>query len=361
MSLVTRVLLPVALVAVLATIGGCEFGSSPEGEATVAPLPDPPATTAAATELSIPELVRRISPAVVHISTEEVTVNASGQAIPSGGVGTGFIIDGDGLVVTNEHVISGANSILVTLTDGRDAEAELIGSDSLTDLAILKIDLSDLTVAPLGRSADLQVGETVVAIGHALDLPGGPTVTVGVVSALNRTLTNIGSGGATLSDLIQTDASINPGNSGGPVLDALGRVVGINSAGIQGTENLGFAISIDGAREIINELIANGRIERGFLGIVSATVTQSIARRFELPVESGVFIDQVSAGSAAAAGGLRPGDIVIGLAGDMIDDQGDLTRVLARNKPGAEVEVIYVRGEETEPQTTMVVLGTRPD
>ncbi len=310
--------------------------------------------------LTIPELVRRISPAVVHISTEEITVNAGGRPVPAGGVGTGFIIDASGLVVTNEHVISGASSIRVTLTDGRDTEAELIGSDPLADLSVLKIDLADLTVAPLGRSADLQVGETVVAIGHALDLPGGPTVTVGVVSALGRTLTNVGPGGATLSDLIQTDASINPGNSGGPVLNTLGQVVGINSAGIQGTENLGFAISIDGAREIIDELIANGRVERGFLGIVSATVTRSIARRFKLPASAGVFIDQISPGSAAATAGLRPGDIIIGLAGDSIDDQGDLSRVLARNKPGAAVEVIYVRGEEAGPQTTTVVLGTRP-
>lgn len=376
-----QALAAVTLVAIFAVAAACAPGSSQEApNASVASAATPPEAREAPVltgnaplieqavqlefepdgPLTIPELVRRISPAVVHISTEEVTVNAGGRPVPSGGVGTGFIIDASGLVVTNEHVISGARSIRVTLTDGRDAEAELIGSDPLADLAVLRIDLADLTVAPLGRSADLQVGETVVAIGHALDLPGGPTVTVGVVSALDRTLTNVGPGGATLSDLIQTDASINPGNSGGPVLNTLGQVVGINSAGIQGTENLGFAISIDGAREIIDELIANGRVERGFLGVVSATVTRSIARRFELQASAGVFIDQIAAGSPAAIGGLRPGDIIIGLAGDSIDDQGDLSRTLARNKPGSAVEVIYVRGEEAGPQTTTVVLGTRP-
>ncbi len=383
MPLRTRTLPAIALVALLAVAAACAPGSSPAaneapvapaatappvriGEPEPAPVEEPSGDRAIQLEfepdgpLTIPELVRRISPAVVHISTEDVTVNASGRPVPTGGVGTGFIIDANGLVVTNEHVISGARAIRVTLTDGRDTEAELIGSDPLADLAVLKVDLTGLTVAPFGRSADLQVGQTVVAIGHALDLPGGPTVTVGVVSALDRTLTNVGPGRATLSDLIQTDASINPGNSGGPVLDMLGRVVGINSAGIQGTENIGFAISIDGAREIIDELIAHGRVERGFLGIVSATVTRSIARRFELPASAGVFIDQISSGSAAAAGGLRPGDIIIGLAGDTIDDQGDLSRVLARNKPGSEVQVIYVRGEEPEPQTTVVVLGARP-
>lgn len=311
-------------------------------------------------QLAIPELVQRISPAVVHISTEEVIDDAFGRSVPAGGVGTGFIISEDGLVVTNEHVIGGGTSILVTLTDGRSSIAKLIGSDAVTDLAILKIELNNLTVAPLGQSSTLRVGETVVAIGHALDLPGGPTVTVGVISALDRTLTNLGPKGSTLSNLIQADASINPGNSGGPLLDVLGRVVGINSAGIQGTENLGFAISIDGAQEIIKELVANGRIERGFLGIASGTITRSIARRFALPVETGVFVLRVTPGSSAEKGGLLPGDIITGLGGDRIDDQGDLTRVLARNKPGAQVEITYIREEETNSRISQIVLGRRP-
>ncbi len=352
MSLRAQALAGITFVVVFAMFAACSPGSSPAGVATSPPPSSIPDSDQAHTELpvieqavqlefepdcplTIPELVRRISPAVVHISTKEVTVNASGRPVPAGGVGTRFIIDAIGLVVTNDHVISGAASIRVTLTDGRDAEAELIGSDPISDLAVLRIGLTDLTVAPLGRSADLQVGETVVAIGHALDLPGGPTVTVGVVSALDRTLTNVGPGGATLSDLIQTDASINPGNSGGPVLDACGRVVGINSADIQGIENIGFAISIDGTRAIIDELIANGRIERGFLSVVSATVTRGIARRFELPASAGVFIDRISPGSAAEAGGLRPGDMIIGLAGDSIDDQGERSRTLSRKKRGS--------------------------
>jgi serine protease Do len=310
--------------------------------------------------MSIPELVRRIAPAVVHISTEDVTADQFGRAVPTGGVGTGFVIDAEGHVVTNAHVVAGAASIRVTLTDGRGTEAELVGADGLTDLAVLKIDLDGLTIAPLGPSMELEVGETVVAMGHALDLPGGPTVTVGVVSALDRTLTDVGPGGATLSDLIQTDASINPGNSGGPLLDTAGRVVGISSAGIVGSDNLGFAISIDGAREIIAELIASGGIERGFLGIVSATITPGIARRFELPVSAGVYVDRVTAGSAAEAAGLRPSDIIVGLAGERVDDQGDLGRLLARNKPGSEVEVNYVRGEDAGERTATVVLGARP-
>ncbi|HJO07774.1 MAG TPA: PDZ domain-containing protein [Chloroflexota bacterium] len=145
------------------------------------------------------------------------------------------------------------------------------------------------------------------------------------------------------------------------MLDLEGQVVGISSAGIAGSDNLGFAISIDGAREIIAELIASGGIERGFLGIVSATITPGIVRRFELPVSDGVYVDRVMAGSAAAAARLRPGDIIVGLAGEPVDDQGDLLeRSLARNKPGSEMEVRYVRGEEAGERTATVVLGTRP-
>ena len=165
--------------------------------------------------MRIPELVRRIAPAVVHISTEDVTADQFGRAVPTGGVGTGFIVDAEGHVVTNAHVVAESTSIRVTLTDGCDSEAELVGADGLTDLAVLKIDLDGLTIAPLGPSMELEVGETVVAMGDALDLPGGPTATVGVASALDRTLTDVGPGGATLSDLIQTDASINPATAAG--------------------------------------------------------------------------------------------------------------------------------------------------
>ena len=314
-----------------------------------------------AESLTVPDLVKLISPAVVHISTRQLSVDSLGRPVPEGGVGTGFVIDNFGHVLTNNHLIGGADRILVTTTDGRALEADLIGSDSQTDVAVLQIDPENTSVAPLGESATLQVGEQVVAIGHALDLPGGPTVTVGVVSALDRTLTNVDGAGWTLSDLVQTDASINPGNSGGPLLNMMGKVVGINTAGILESQNVGFAISIDSLKPIIDELITNGRIERGFIGIITATVTRSIARQNDLPVEQGVFVLEVSTGTAAARGGLQRGDIIVELAGNDVSDSGDLSRILAMNKPGSTVEVRFHREDETDARTVQVTLGSRPD
>lgn len=311
--------------------------------------------------LSVPDLAKLISPAVVHISTRQLAVDTSGRPVPEGGVGTGFIIDEFGHVLTNNHVVADAKRILVTTYDGRAIEADLIGRDPLTDVAVLQIDPEGISVAQLGESSDLEVGEQVVAVGHALDLPGGPTVTVGVVSALDRTLTNVDGQGQTLSALIQTDASINPGNSGGPLLDITGRVVGINTAGIVGSQNVGFAISIDSLKPIIDELITFGRIERGFLGIVTATITRFVARQNELPVEYGVYVVDVSSGTAAARAGLQQADIIIEIAGDEVSDSGDLSRILARHKPGSTVAVRFHRSEETSVRTVQVTLGSRPD
>ncbi len=311
--------------------------------------------------LTVPDLVRLISPAVVHISTRQFAVDALGQPVPEGGVGTGFLIDADGHVVTNNHVVADSDRILVTSTDGRTVEAVLVGRDPQTDIAVIRIENVGATVAELGSSSDLQVGEQVVAIGHALDLPGGPTVTAGVVSALDRILTNVDGAGQTLSKLIQTDASINPGNSGGPLLNMAGKVVGMNTAGIPGSQNVGFAISIDSAKPIINELIAEGRIERGYLGIVTATVTRSIAEQNGFPVDYGVFILQVSPRTGASAAGLRRADIIIELAGDEVSDSGDLSRILAMHKPGSTVEVKFHRAGEPNVRTVAVTLGTRPD
>ncbi|MCY4112134.1 MAG: trypsin-like peptidase domain-containing protein, partial [Chloroflexi bacterium] len=219
--------------------------------------------------VTIPDLVDLARPSVVHIATEVATSDTSGPARPGGGVGTGFIISADGYIVTNNHVVAGADRVVVTFpppeaaaTDASEtngtpganrrhldhaADAEIVGRDPQTDLAVLRVDVEGLTPLALGTSADLRIGEVVVAIGHALDLPGGPTVTAGVVSAIGRVLTNIGPQRLTLSDLIQTDASINPGNSGGPLLNLYGEVVGVNSAGAGAAEGIGFAIAIDNA------------------------------------------------------------------------------------------------------------------
>jgi serine protease Do len=198
--------------------------------------------------------------------------------VPQSGVGTGFIIDEEGHIVTNNHVISdqegnAVKDITVTLDDGRQFDATVVGRDPPSDIAVLDIEADDIEPVPLGSSADLKVGQDVVAMGNALNLPGGPTVTKGVVSALGRLIQE---DAVSIPDAIQTDAAINPGNSGGPLVDADGKVVGITTAVIRGNaEGIGLVIAIDTARPIVEELIESGQVDRGFLGVSIVQVTEA--------------------------------------------------------------------------------------
>jgi S1-C subfamily serine protease len=275
-------------------------------------------------------------------------------------VGTGFIIDSEGTIVTNNHVVSGARRVVVTLFDGRTYEAEIVGLDAQTDLAVLRIPETGLQPVALGSSTALEVGEPVVAIGHALDLPGGPTVTTGVVSAKDRTITNVGTTGLTLSGLIQTDASINPGNSGGPLVNRYAEVVGINTVAAGSAQDIGFAIALDVARPLVETLIAQGRIERGFLGIQGGTITRSIARQSQLPVETGIYILAVVPDSPAEAAGLQADDILVAIDEEPVPDAGTLSRVLAKHAPGAAVTLSVLRPGESGPIELGVTLGTAP-
>jgi S1-C subfamily serine protease len=276
-------------------------------------------------------------------------------------VGTGIIIDTEGHIVTNNHVVfldtnQPARSITVTLSDGRKLTATLVGGDEATDLAVLQIEAGDLTPAVLGDASRLEVGEEVVAIGHALNLPGGPTVTRGVVSAKDRLIQE---GPYMIPGAIQTDAAINPGNSGGPLVDSAGEVVGITTLIIQGSEGLGFAISIDTTKPIIEELIANGRVERGVLGIRLINITPEIAGALDLPVESGVGIGSLDASGPAAQGGLQTEDIIVRIAGDDVNNSGDLIRILTEHKGGETVKVEFYRGDQRrEADVTLGSQGT---
>ncbi|MDA8216009.1 MAG: trypsin-like peptidase domain-containing protein, partial [Dehalococcoidales bacterium] len=228
---------------------------------------------------SISQVAKDVKPAVVQITNQqEVQTSQSNQpyVVPAG-VGSGVIYDDQGHILTNAHVVEGANQLLVSLPDGRSFEGKLIGSDAQTDLAVVKIDGSNLPVAKLGDSTQLQVGDWLVAIGNALALPGGPTVTAGVVSALGRTVQEpadqSGTPGPFLFDVIQTDAPINPGNSGGPLVNLNGQVIGINTlvagqaeTGVQ-AQGIGFAIAISTAKPIADELVANGKVVHPYLGI----------------------------------------------------------------------------------------------
>ncbi len=285
------------------------------------------------------DLVKELSPSVVHVGTGE-------------GVGTGFIIDEDGHIVTNNHVVTNgglepAQNITVTLSDGRALPVEIVGRDPRTDIAVLRINADNLTPATLGNSSDLQVGQDVVAMGNALDLPGGPTVTKGVVSALFRVIEEEDT---SIPDAIQTDAAINPGNSGGPLVLMNGAVIGITTAVIRGNaEGIGLAISIDLAKPIVEELIANGEIDRGFLGVNIAPLSSQAAVNCGVEEVSGVLIAGVSSGSPADDAGLQQCDVIIELGGDEIANAGNLFQALTKNKPGQTVEVTYIRdgNEET--------------
>ncbi|MEX0800527.1 MAG: trypsin-like peptidase domain-containing protein [Dehalococcoidia bacterium] len=346
-------LMALALAAALALVFfGCNSGGSgssptpsdgdPTSEAT------PPPDSAAGGELDAPDLVETLKPSVVHIVSEAATLDVFGQITPQRGVGTGFIIDEEGHIVTNNHVVTidgdePAQDITVTLDDGRQFDAEIAGRDPPTDLAVLKIEASDLTPARLGSSEALVVGEDVLAIGNALDLPGGPTVTRGVVSAKDRL---IQSESITIPDAIQTDASINPGNSGGPLLNAQGEVVGITTAVIRGeAEGIGLVIAIDTAKPIIDELIENGQVDRGLLGVTITEITPSLAAQFGLAVEQGVGLQAVQPGAPADDAGLQEGDIIVAMAGEEITNSGELFQALTENRAGDTVTVEFFRGD----------------
>ena len=292
----------------------------------------------------IPAVVAKVRPAVVNIATRQLTYDAFLKPVPAQGIGSGVIFDARGYVLTNSHVIEGAQQMRVTLPDGRTFPGKLVGADPVTDLAVVKIDASNLPAALLGDSSKLEVGETVIAIGNPLGLEGGPTVTVGVVSALARSIED--PGGPTLHDLIQTDAAINPGNSGGPLIRMTGEVIGVNTAIIQGAQGIGFAISINSAKPIVQELLAHGRIVRPVIGIVPISVTPQIAAAYDLPVDRGVLIARLDPRGPAAKAGMRAGDIVVAIGGQPVKSLGDLRSAVGQHKVG-DVIVMAVRREKT--------------
>jgi len=348
---VFKLFLPLVLLITSLAVAGCGNGdTAPQGTATAGPS----GGATAGPGLSTPELVARLRPSVVQISTEV-------------GAGTGFILDSQGNIVTNNHVVTlpnncntPARSINVTLSDDREFTARIVGRDVPTDVAVIKIDASNLTAVSLGSSAALQVGEDVVAIGNALDLAGGPTVTKGVVSAKDRLIEESGQGcDVTIPGAIQTDASINPGNSGGPLVGSNGQVVGITTAVIRGLleEGIGLAIPIDAVKPIVDELIASGRVERGFLGVGGLfDVTPAIARSLNLPVERGVSFNQVVVGGPAERAGLLARDVIVRVGNRQIRNSGDLFVALSENRAGATVMVQFHRNA-AQPREVEVTLA----
>ena len=327
-------------------------------------------------------LLKKVTPAVVNVGVKGSTsrrnnplyndpffrrfFNAPEQAPtrPRQSVGSGVIINAnEGYVITNHHVINNADEITVTLSDGREFTAELIGSDKGTDVALLQVDADNLHELSLGDSDSVEVGDFVVAIGNPFGL--GQTVTSGIVSALGRSGLNID-----YEDFIQTDASINPGNSGGALIDFDGNLIGINTAIIApsgGNVGIGFAIPAKIAKGIVTQLVEFGGVKRGVLGVMITTVTPALAEALDLNVENGALINQVVEDSAAQAAGLQAGDVVIAVDGAPIDNAGDLRNRIGLKRVNDDVNLNIIRdGKQKtinakvgEPGATMLAGGTK--
>ena len=308
---------------------------------------------------SIADVVAKVRPSVVAINTEVITYDFFNRPSTQEGAGSGWIIDETGIIVTNNHVIEGAESITVTLADGRifSVDINTVATDPLTDLAILKIDAENLPAVSVGDSNGLRVGDWVVAIGNSLG--ERISATNGIVSALGVSVTV--SSGQTLYDLVQTDAAINPGNSGGPLVNMAGEVIGITSIKIAtvGVEGMGYAISINTALPIIEDLIAMGYVIRPWLGVVLYTVDEGVANRFELAVNQGTLLTEVVPNSPADKAGLEPGDVVVGFESKEITNTDDLIQAIRATQIGREVDIIYWRGD-TKSTTYATLIESPP-
>ena len=317
---------------------------------------------------SVVDIVKAVSPAVVTIVADGITSTdpQTGQTQQGTATGSGVIFDANGLILTNHHVVAGEpQKITVNLKDGRSLDATIYGIDTLTDLAIVKVQATGLPTAPIGDSSTVQVGQQAIAIGSPLG-EFTDSVTSGIISALGRSIPV--DTGEVLSNLIQTDTAINPGNSGGPLFDPSGKVIGINTAGASGgAQGIGFAIPIDIARPLLAQASAGQPLARPYLGIHFETIDPALQTADSLPVANGAWIPNtgdasgtqvIVPGGPAAQGGLQPGDIITAVDGTTLDASHPLDMVTSQLAPGASVKLDVLRGGQTVQLT--VVLGTRP-
>lgn len=375
-----------AIVALMLLVVGCQMRSTDSTptaaptdaeSAAVAPVaaeedPEPAADVMTSAELqdlafadTIQTAAQAAKPSVVQIvSRVETNMFEEPLTVPAG-VGSGVIYDENGHIITNNHVVAEAEELTVSLPDGRTFTGRVVGRDPRTDIAVLHIDGDDLPVAELGNSDGLQVGDWVIAIGNALGLPGGPTVTAGVVSALDRTLRQPrnapeGGQGFFLFDLIQTDAPINPGNSGGPLINLAGEVVGINTLGAGMTnggvqaQGIGFAISIMTARSIADKLVTQGEVVYPYMGIRYLTLNPAVAAQLGIERTRGIIVGEVVDGSPADEAGLQQEDIVTAVDGSQLEGQSDLARIINERVPGDTLTLTVLRdGEEMQLELTL--------
>ncbi len=306
-------------------------------------------------EREVVAAVEQIAPSVALVETVRPARGRRGEVFRVPAQATALAIEPDGLLVTNQHVVEEARSVRVTLADGRALDARVLGGDAVTDLAVLRVAASDLSAAPLGDSDALKVGQFVLAVGNALGLPGGPTVSLGTVSALGRPLPG---SDFVFEGLIQTDAAINPGNSGGPLVDLRGAVVGINSSMAAFAQGVGFAIPIRAVRRIGKELATTGRVVRPWVGVSVTEIGEALARTHRLPPRSGLFVAEVVPRSPAHRAGVKPGDIVTRVGPFEVRTVRDLLESLAKFPVGSEVAVSLLRRGAS--LATLVPLAAAP-
>lgn len=303
-------------------------------------------------EDQITEAVAKLEESVVSIDSTRLARDYRFGVVPLEGQASGVIIDERGYIVTNNHVIDEAARVQVTLKDGRTFMGEVVGTDPATDVALIRVDANNLPAAKLGDSGKLKTGQIVLAVGNALGLPGAPTVSMGVISALGRPLPGTD---FVLEGLIQTDASINPGNSGGPLADLNANVIGINTAMIPFAQGVGFAIPAHTVKRVIEQILENGRVVRPWLGISGVDMNPAIARRYNLPLESGVLLVEIGRESPAYEAGLRVGDILVQMGDQEVKDMKDLVLALSKLSIGDVLKIALVRmGRKYETSVRLV-------
>jgi S1-C subfamily serine protease len=387
----TGALAAVSLLGGLVALGGVALTGDLGGGTTTVVQTSPGLTAAAQVadddQLTVSEIYTRAAPGVVQItSTSDVSDDnptilpvplGESPATPEQALGTGFVIDKAGHIVTNYHVIEGAEQIEVSFSNQDTLRATLVGSDPSTDIAVLRVEASSRGLTPLefGDSGGVRVGDPVVAIGNPFGL--ARTATAGIVSAVQeRTIT--APNGYPIDHVIQTDAQINRGNSGGPLLNAQAKVIGVNSQiapalGSSGNVGIGFAVPSNTVKEVVAQLIATGKVDRAYLGIAGSTVTEELARVLKLPVDAGVLVERVGDDTGADRAGLRAGtssvvvagesympggDLIVALAGRRVSSLEELRDALADHKPGKKVKLVIYRGSER--RTLDVTLGRQP-
>ena len=306
------------------------------------------------------DVVDSVRGSVVSVVAETEMLNVFGERFPNFQSGSGVIFDERGYILTNNHVIRDAVEIIVTLDDGTQLNGELIGTDRLTDLAVVMIDNADLPFLDFASQGEVRVGEWVIAIGNALALPGGPSVTVGIVSALGRSLRV--DQNTTLYDLIQTDTIINPGNSGGPLLNLKGQIVGINTAVLRGgeVEGIGFAVGGSTATLVSKEIIDKGRVRWAWLGVTISELDAEEAAKLALPAQQGVLVQDVFPESPAAEGGMQSGDIILSIEGHYVQTISDLTNVLRFEVEVGDTVTVEVLRDGDDKLSHLVTLDERP-